>query len=254
MSKELSAIIVEDMPQAAQALEAELAHHCPEIKLLGTANSIVTAAKLLRQVSPDIVFLDILLGDGTGFDLLEIIPDLKAQIIFVTASDEFAIRAFRYAAIDYLLKPVDPQQLISAVQRVIRQQSQSQQEPLALLREAIRQPDSLPDRLSLHTQEKIIVVAIQDIIRCESDGNNTWFFLRTGEKILVTKTLKQFDQILEKHHFFRVHQSHLINLQYIHEYVKKDGGYLALKNGDHIPVALRKKQEVMELFQKWGFS
>jgi two-component system, LytTR family, response regulator len=252
MRKELSAIIVEDMPQARQALEAELALHCPEVKLIGTANSIVQAAKLMRQVSPDIIFLDILLGDGTGFDLLEIFPDLGAQIIFVTASDEFAIRAFRYAAIDYLLKPVDSMQLKSAVQRALRQQSQSQHEPLELLREAIRKPDNLPDRLSLHTQERILVVTISDIIRCESDGNNTWFFLKGGEKILVTRTLKQFDQMLEKHHFFRVHQSHLVNLHYLQEYVKKDGGYLSLKNGDHIPVALRKKQEVMELFQKWG--
>lgn len=252
MLKELNAIIVEDMPQACQALEAELALHCPEVRLIGTANSIVQAAKLIRQVAPDIIFLDILLGDGTGFDLLEIFPELKAQIIFVTASDEFAIRAFRYAAIDYLLKPVDPQQLKSAVQRALRQQSHSHQEPLELLREAIRQPDILPDRLSLHTQERILVVTISDIIRCESDGNNTWFFLKGGEKILVTRTLKQFDQMLEKHHFIRVHQSHLVNLHYLHEYVKKDGGYLSLKNGDHIPVAQRKKQEVIELLQKWG--
>lgn len=252
MKKELTAIIVEDMEQAAKELEAELTMQCPEVKVIGTANSIVQAAKLLRQVNPDIIFLDILLGDGTGFDLLEIFPDLQSQIIFVTASDEFAIRAFRYAAVDYLLKPVDAAQLKSATQRAFKQQAISQQEPLDVLRDAIRQPDALPDRLSLHTQDRILVVTITDIIRCESDGNNTWFYFKGGEKILVTRTLKQFDQMLEKHHFIRVHQSHLVNLHFLHEYIKKDGGYLSLKNGDHIPVALRKRQEVMELLQKWG--
>lgn len=252
MDKELTAIIIEDMPQARQALEEELSSHCPDIRIIGVANSIVQGAKLLRQVTPDIIFLDILLGDGTGFDLLEIFPDLKSQIIFVTASDEFAIRAFRYAAIDYLLKPVDAQQLISAVHRARQMQSQSQLEPLTLLREAIRQPDILPGRISLHTQDRILVVTISDIIRCESDGNNTWFHLKEGEKILVTKTLKHFDQMLEKHQFVRVHQSHLINIRYLHEYIKRDGGYLSLTNGDQIPVAIRKRQEVMEMLQKWG--
>jgi len=102
----MTAIIVEDMPQAIQVLENDLAMHCPEVQLIGTAHSIVGAAKLLQQVTPDVIFLDILLGDGTGFDLLEIFPGLNARIIFVTASDEFALRAFRYAAVDYLLKPV----------------------------------------------------------------------------------------------------------------------------------------------------
>ena len=247
----MTAIIVEDMLQAREILQAELDTHCPEVKIIGTADSVVNAAKLLRQVQPDIIFLDILLGDGTGFDLLEIFPNISSRIIFITASDEYAIRAFKFSAIDYLLKPVEPQQLIEAVHRA-KKQITSQQESLELLKETIRKPDTLPDRLSLHTQEKILVVTINDIIRCEADGNNTWFFLKSGEKILVTRTLKQFDLLLEKHQFLRVHQSHLVNLDYLQEFVKKDGGYLRLKNGDNIPVALRKKQEVMEMLQKWG--
>lgn len=247
----LTAIIVEDLPQAQQVLVSELATHCPEVEIIGIGDSVVQGAKLLRQYQPNIIFLDILLGDGTGFDLLEIFPDLTARIIFITASDEYALRAFRFAAIDYLLKPVEPQQLIDAVQRAGKQIN-SQPERLQLLREAIRQPDVLPDRLSLHTQEKVRVVMIDDIIRCESDDNNTWFFMKGGEKILVTRTLKQFDQLLEKHHFMRVHQSHLVNLAFLKEYIKRDGGYLLLANGDQVPVALRKKTEVMEMLQKWS--
>jgi two-component system LytT family response regulator len=250
MSK-MTGIIIEDMIQAREVLQKELAIHCPEVEIIGTADSVVQGAKLLRQTMPDIIFLDILLGDGTGFDLLEIFPDLPSRIIFITASDEYALRAFRFSAIDYLLKPIEPEQLKSAVQRAEKQLAH-QDDRLEVLRNTIRNPDRLPDRLSLHTQDKIQIVLIDDIVRCEGSDNNTWFFLKGGEKILVTRTLKQFDQMLEKHHFIRVHQSHLVNINFIHEFIKRDGGYLKLKNGDQVPVATRKKQEVMDLLQKWG--
>jgi len=245
----MTAIIVEDMPQAIQVLENDLATYCPEVQLIGTAQSIVGAAKLLQQVTPDVIFLDILLGDGTGFDLLEIFPGLNARIIFVTASDEFALRAFRYAAVDYLLKPVDPVQLKDAIQRAKTHPGGSR-ESLHLLQETIARPDVLPSRISLHTAERIVVAEIEHIVRCEADGNNTRFFLASGERIFVTKTLKQFDQILERHHFVRVHQSHLVNVRYVREFLKKDGGYLLLKNNDQIPVSGRKKVEVLEILER----
>ena len=244
----MTAIIIEDMPQAIALLEADLKEHCPDINIIGTANSVINAAKLLRQVQPEVVFLDILLGDGTGFDLLEIFPGLDARIIFVTASDEFAIRAFRYAAVDYLLKPIDPQQLIEAVQRA-KQQLGDGRESLSVLREAISQPDKLPTRMSLHTQERIIVTEIDQIVRCEADGNNTRFMLASGEKVFVTKTLKQFDQLLEQHGFVRVHQTHLVNFAYVRGFEKKDGGYLILKNGDLVPVSVRKRADVIALLE-----
>jgi len=244
----MTALIVEDMPQAVQALQNDLAEHCPEVEVVGTASSIVTAAKFLRQTVPDVIFLDILLGDGTGFDLLEIFPQLPSRIIFITASDEYAIRAFRYAAVDYLLKPVEPEQLKEAVRRA-RSRLSGTSESLHLLRETIRRPEILPSRISLTSQERISVVEITNIVRCESDGNNTWFILASGEKIFVTRTLKQFEQLLEKHDFIRAHQSHLVSLKYIHEFVKKDGGYLRMKNGDLIPVSVRKRAEVVELLE-----
>ncbi len=245
------AIIVEDMPQAAEALERDLAEHCPEVEVVGRAGSIVAAAKLLGQVKPDIVFLDILLGDGTGFDLLDIFPNLSAHVIFITASDEHALRAFRYAATDYLLKPVEAAELKQAVARA-RKKMAGTDESLQLLRDTIRRPaDTLPTRISLASQERIAVVEIADIIRCESDGNNTWFILATGEKIFVTRTLKQFEQLLEQHGFIRAHQSHLVQLNYIREFQKKDGGYLKLKNGELIPVSVRKRSEVLEMLDKW---
>ncbi|MCB0705149.1 MAG: LytTR family transcriptional regulator DNA-binding domain-containing protein [Saprospiraceae bacterium] len=243
----MTALLVDDMPRAIQVLQADLEALFPEMEILGTAQSVVEAAKFLRHQQPDILFLDILLGDGTGFDLLEIFPDLRSKVIFVTASDEFAIRAFQFAAIDYLLKPIDPPLLKKAVERARAQMAQSN-ESLDLLKETIRKPDELPSRISLHTQEKIQVVEIETILRCESDGNNTLFLLTTGQKVFVTKTLKQFETLLENHAFLRVHQSHLINIDQIREFVRKDGGYLVMKNGDKIPVSVRKRAEVMKIF------
>lgn len=244
----MTAIIVEDMPQAIAVLEADLATYCPEVQLIGTAHSVVSAAKLLRQLQPDVIFLDILLGDGTGFDLLEIFPGLASRIIFVTASDEFALRAFRYAAVDYLLKPIEPELLKSAVQRTQKQLAGTR-ESLNVLQEAINRPDVLPSRLSLHTQERILVVEVSQIVRCEADDNNTRFLLASGEKVFVTRTLKHFEQLLEGHGFVRVHQSHLVSFRYVRGLEKKDGGYLLLKNGDLIPISVRKKAEVMALLQ-----
>jgi two-component system, LytTR family, response regulator len=244
----MTAILVEDMPQAIRVLENDLAEHCPEVSVIGTAQSIVQAAKLLTQVKPDLIFLDILLGDGTGFDLLEIFPALSSKVIFVTASDEYAIRAFRYAAVDYLLKPIEPAQLREAVSRA-KTQITGSSESLRLLKDTIARPDVLPDRISLTSQERIRVVEIKHIVRCESDGNNTWFILAPSEKILVTRTLKGFEQLLERHNFIRVHQTHLVQLAHIQEYVKKDGGYLKMKNGDNVPVAVRKKAEIVEMLE-----
>ena len=242
----MRALIIEDMPQAVAVLEADLATYCPEVEVTGVAHSVVSAAKLLRQQKPDLIFLDILLGDGTGFDLLEIFPGLDARIIFVTASDEFALRAFRYAAVDYLLKPIEPEQLQDAVRRA-QKQIGGTRESLSVLQEAIARPDVLPSRISLHTQERILVVEVDQIVRCEADDNNTRFLLASGEKVFVTRTLKHYEQLLEGHGFMRVHQSHLVNFRYVRGLEKKEGGYLLLKNGDMVPVSIRKKADVIAL-------
>jgi two-component system LytT family response regulator len=242
----MRAFIIEDMPAAVAVLEADLATYCPEVQVIGVAHSVVSAAKLLRQQKPDLIFLDILLGDGTGFDLLEIFPGLDTRIIFVTASDEFALRAFRYAAVDYLLKPIEPEQLQDAVRRAQKQLGGTR-ESLSVLQEAIARPDVLPSRISLHTQERILVVEVDQIVRCEADDNNTRFLLASGEKVFVTRTLKHFEQLLEGHGFVRVHQSHLVNFRYVRGLEKKEGGYLLLKNGEMVPVSIRKKGEVVTL-------
>ena len=150
------------MPVALQVLENDLKQHCPQIEIVGKAQSIVEAAKILSTKTPDIIFLDIMLGDGTGFDLLEIFPNLSAKLIFITATDEFAIKAFRFAAIDYLLKPLNSDHLVSAVEKATKMLSPST-ESIDLLKETINNPNQLPKRISLHALDRITVVEISKI-------------------------------------------------------------------------------------------
>ena len=244
----LTAAIVDDIAQARATLKEDLAAYCPNIEIIGEADGVVTGSKLLNKIKPDVVFLDIQLQDGTGFDILEILGSISFQVIFTTASDEFAIKAFKFSAVDYLLKPVDPDELIVAVQKVSKV-NHSTQENYDLLLNTVKE-QSAPKRMALHTLEKIHVTDIADIVRCESNGNYTTFYFKNGQKLLVTKTLKEYDQMLSEYKFARVHQSHLINAQQIKEFVKVDGGYIVMRDGSKIPVSLRKKSVVMKLLEE----
>ncbi|MGJ8759826.1 MAG: LytR/AlgR family response regulator transcription factor [Polaribacter sp.] len=248
--KELTAILVDDMPVALEMLATDITNNHPEIKIIGKAKSVVEAAKLLRKQQPEILFLDIMLGDGTGFDILEIFPDLKSKIIFVTASDAFAIKAFKFAAIDYILKPYSDEDLAVSIEKV-QSQIQPDKEQLHVLQEAVTAPNNKPNKISLHTSEKIIVVNIEDIIRCKSDNNYTTFYFKDNSKILVSKTLKYYADMLKEVGFLRVHQSHLVNTTFIKEFIKSDGGYLMLTDGSNIPVSVRKRTEVLEVLNSY---
>jgi len=245
----LTAIIIEDNPDALHLLKSNIERHHPEIDIINTAQSVVEAAKILRKSQPDILFLDIMLGDGTGFDVLEIFPNLSSKLIFVTASDEYAIRAFKFAAIDYVLKPYSEDDLNKAIQRA-KAQLQPNKERLSILKETLAAPEAKPDKISLHTLDKIIIVNLDDIVRCEADNNNTIFYLKDSPKVFVTKTLKYFADMLSGYEFLRVHQSHLVNIQFISAFIKTDGGYLLLKNKETVPVSVRKKVEVIEILDR----
>lgn len=234
-----TAIIVDDVENARISLRKDLEDYCPEIEILGEADGVVNGAKLIKEMNPDIVFLDIQMKDGSGFDLLEILPEVKFALIFTTSSNDYAIQAFRFAAVDYLLKPIDPGELMDAVQKADATGSQN----LDVLKNNLKPGNA---RLALNSQDKIQVVKVNDVVRCESNGSYTLFFLNSGEQILVTRTLKEFDQMLADHGFLRVHQSHLINMDYIREFVKSEGGYLVLQDKTEIPVASRKRSSVMK--------
>ena len=179
--KNLTAILVDDIPAALQLLASDIQQKHASISIIGQAKSVVEAAKLLQKEEPDILFLDIMLGDGTGFDLLEIFPNLRSNIIFVTASDEYAIKAFKFAAIDYILKPYSDNDLQLAIQKASLK-IKPDKEQLRVLKDAISLPNQRPQKISLHTLDKIIVVDLNDIIRCKSDNNYTEFFLATKRR------------------------------------------------------------------------
>jgi two-component system LytT family response regulator len=226
--KKFTAIVVDDITEALEMLCHDIEKHHPEIEIIGKASSVISAAKLLQKNHPDILFLDIKLGDGTGFDILEIVSNLQSKIIFVTASDEYAIKAFKFAAIDYILKPYSNEDLANSIKKAT-EQIQPNKEQIAVLQESIKNTNK-----------------VSEIIRCNSDNNYTTFHLKNGKKILVSKTLKYYADMLKEHQFLRVHQSHLINTSYIKEFIKSDGGYLILKDKSNIPVSVRKRNEVIE--------
>jgi len=245
----IKAIIIDDIEQARITLKKDLQVYAKDIEVIGEANGVVGGAKLLKSVKPDILFLDIQMQDGSGFDLLDILKEINFKIIFITASDAHAIKAFRYAAIDYLLKPVDPDELISALKKY-REHKINENEKYQLLNDSLKNHTKPHERLALHTQDKIHIVNISEIIRCESSVNYTEFYFNSGKKLLVTKTLKDFEDLLYDLGFYRVHQSHLVNTKYIKEFVKTDGGYLMMNDGCTVPVSTRKRPEVMKMLEE----
>jgi two-component system LytT family response regulator len=239
------AIIIDDLEIARKTLKQDIADYCPDIEIVGEADGVVSGAKLVKESKPDIVFLDIQMNDGTGFDMLEILPNIDFNLIFTTSSDEFAIKAFKFSAVDYLLKPIDPEELQEAVEK-------SNNGDAVTYQTLKQNMDEGPKRLALNSQDKIKVVKVPDIVRCESSGSYTLFYTTSGESILVTKTLKEYDSLLTEHGFIRIHQSHLVNMEFIKEFVKLDGGYLVLSDKTEIPVASRKRSLVMKVLTELG--
>lgn len=245
MSKQITAIIIDDMKLARASLKADLVDQCPQIKLIGEADSVVSGLKLLKNEDPDILFLDVELEDGIGFDIIELLGDkLKSKVIFTTASNEYAIKAFQVAAVDYLLKPIDPELLKASVEKV-QSGTPNTKDQINLLTKELK-TEKTSSKIALHTLDKIVISDISDILRCEASGNYTTFFLSSGDKVMVTKTLKEFDSLLAPHKFIRTHQSHLVNANLIKEFVKTEGGYLIMTDNSHVPVSVRKRAEVIQ--------
>lgn len=246
--KKYKAIIIDDIEQARATLMQDLSIYAPDFEVIGQAEGVVEGAKLLKRIQPDILFLDIQMQDGSGFDLLDLLHDISFKIIFITASDAHAIKAFRYAAIDYLLKPIDPDELVEALDK-FKGSTVNENEKYQFLSDRLKNHAKPNERLALHSQDKIQIVQIKEIIRCESSVNYTTFFFEDGRQIVVTKTLKEFEDLLSDQAFFRVHQSHLVNTKFILEYIKSEGGHLIMKDKTLVPVSVRKRPEVMKMLE-----
>jgi len=245
----IKAIIIDDIEQARITFRKDLEVYAPDIEVIGEAGGVVEGAKLLKRLQPDILFLDIQMQDGSGFDLLDLLPEIPFKIIFITASDAHAIKAFRYAAIDYLLKPVDPDELMGSLEKY-RSHKLNENEKYKLLNESLKNHNKPTNRLALHSQDKIHIVNISDIIRCESSVNYTEFYFTDRKKMVVSKTLKEFEDLLTDLNFYRVHQSHLVNTKFIREFVKTEGGHLIMDDGSMVPVSTRKRPEVVKMLDE----
>ncbi len=243
----MHALIVDDEAFVRVALKEMLKMHCEDIEIIEEAGSITDGRQALEKTTPDIVFLDIRLSDGKGFDLLKGLNDIPFKVIFITAYEEYAITAFKFSAIDYLLKPIDVDELITAVEKA---KVSIEKENTKLLMEAfLKNQESNQKKIALKTAEAIHLIDVKDIIRCNSDGNYTNFIIKDNKALLVSKTLKEFEELLSPYHFVRIHQSHLINLDYIEKYDKRSGGFVVLKDRSEIPVSTRKKEELLRLFE-----
>ena len=238
--QQIKAVIIDDLADSRAILNQDLLDYCPIVKVVGEADGVVAGLKLLKNTKVDLIFLDINMNDGSGFDLLEVLDDNKIKIIFTTASDLYAIKAFKFSAVDYLLKPIDIDELVKAVNKVATTSASNNFE---LLKSNLTAKEV--EKIALHTADKIHICSINEIVRCESNVNYTTFFFADGSNKMVTKTLKYFDQILTDSGFFRVHQSHLINIQFVKEYVKSEGGYLRMKDDSIVPISSRKKAEIL---------
>ncbi len=244
----LRAIVIDDIDSIRTKNIDIIKSNCPNIVIIGQANSVESGVNLIKQIVPDVVFLDVEMPDGTGFDLLQKLKPVNFKVIFITGFEDFAIRAFRFSAIDYLLKPLDPEDLIQAVNKAEEALSKDVMElKLNTLFSNLERPKNL-QKLVLKTAEKIYSVNIQDIVNCESDKNYTTFYFINAPKLVVSTTLKEYETMLKPFQFFRAHQSHLINMLYFDHFVKTDGGNtIVMKNKNKVPLAIRKKEEFLAL-------
>jgi len=243
-------IIIDDEAPVRETLSRLLIMHCPQVKMIGEAHDVASGIQLIRDLRPQLVLLDISMGDGSGFDLLQKVETIDFKIIFITAYEKYAVQAFKFAAVDFLLKPINPEELTDAVKRaeVLVQEHFNTQ--LQALEENLRTNIQQKKKVILKTLENIHLVDMQDITHCESDGCYTLIHTVSGEQILVSKTLHEYDIMFSEHGFYRVHKSYLINLSHVRRFEKQEGGYIILKNDHKIPVASRRREELLALFEK----
>ena len=243
----LDAIIIDDQSIAREALQSLLRTECPQVKVIATAHDVDTGIQVLQNYSPDLVFLDVEMGDRNSFEILEQLNDPQFSIIFTSAFDVYAIRAFRVEALDYLQKPVDRNLLKAAVKKA-EKEKYGDSVPVNI--QSLSVPfDSGRRKLRLPTQQGFQLADINSIVRCEAQGNYTTVYFEDQSKFVASKPLKEFEAILRWNRFFRCHQSHLINLSYIKEYQKGRGGQIFMQDGSVIDLARSRKQEFLKLFE-----
>ena len=247
-NKTIRAIIVDDESRHHETLGKMLNTFCPEIELCGNANSVKEAVDIINYNQPQLVFLDIEMPGGNGFTLFDHYDDPPFEVVFTTAHDLYAINAIKYAALDYLMKPINIRELQEAVERaslIISKKGASSNRKFDVLKSNLQLEDKRFTKIALPSSEGIDFIEADVIIRAEAERSYSNFYLDNGKKILVSKPLKEYEALLEQCNFFRVHKSHMINLNHIEKYIKGKGGYVIMKDGSHVDVSVRKKEDLL---------
>jgi two-component system, LytTR family, response regulator len=242
MKGTLKTIVVDDERDAVDFITSIIKEYCAGLEVAGQAYNVQEAIRIIEAEKPDLVLLDVEMPNGTGFDLLTHFPEKNFDVIFITAFNHYAIKAIKFSAIDYILKPINIKEFIESINRVIQKRSESSiknDDKFKVLIENLKAP--VPSRLAIPTSDGMEYLNPRDIIRIEADRSYSWFFLTGERKILVSKNLKEFQDLLGDRSFFRPHNSFLINLKYVKKYVKKDGGYIEMSDGSQVPVSRNRK-------------
>lgn len=240
----IAVALIEDEPAVRKEI-IYLLEQEPDISLSGWSNSVKTAINLIEDTQPDLVLMDIQLGDGTAFDILKKLSPIPQSIIFITAYNHFAIKAIKYGALDYLLKPIDQSELRESLERYRRRRDNNPQwmQQLSLVQQSLLEEKELPESIALSSLNKVRILSVHDIIYCKGDGPYTFFYLNNGTQELVSKPLKYYEELLSAPHFLRTHQSYLVNRRYVAGVNRSE--YLVLKNKEEIPISLRRKNFVL---------
>ena len=240
-------VIVEDEEMARKVLKSLLTQYCKDVMVCAEADDVESGKAMIEAFRPDLVFLDIEMPGGSGFKLLSSFDNIDFEVVFITAYEQFAIKAIRHAALDYLLKPVDPKELVAAVEKVneAKYKKTLKRQYDSLLKNI--DPEQLVVRkISISTSDKIHLIEVDNIIRCESDNYYTILYFKDGSNLLVSKTLKEMEQRLEEYDFLRTHKSHLVNLRCIMNFIK-DEMMVVMTDGSKVPVSKRKKENILEV-------
>lgn len=240
-------VIVEDEEIARKVLKSLLAQYCQDVMVCAEADDVASGKMMIEAFRPDLVFLDIEMPGGSGFKLLSSIDNIDFEIVFITAYEQFAIKAIRHDALDYLLKPIDPKELVAAVEKVkeVKYKKTLKKQYDSLLKNL--DPEQLVVRkISISTTDKIHLINVDDIVRCESDNYYTVIFFKEGNSLMVSKTLKEMEQKLEEYDFVRTHKSHLVNMRCIKNFIK-DEMMVVMTDGTKVPVSKRKKEKILEV-------
>jgi len=243
----LKAILVDDELNSLQNLHYKLLEYCPTIKVVAQTQNPEEAVHLIHQYKPDVIFLDIEMPRISGFKMLELIPEVDFEVIFITAYNHYAINAIRISAFDYLVKPVSIEELQQTIGRLGISAIKKTRERAELLKKNLANPKSQEDHIALPANDGLEFIQVKQIIRIESSSNYSRVIIQDGQPLLVTRQLKDFEELLQDYRFYRVHHSHLINLNYISKYVRGDGGQITMRNGDVIDVSRRKKEVFLKL-------